>query len=737
MQPRRVGFAIALSLLGVLACNEVPLKGSEPLGPSPSKARLDDGDELTPFQQSIKKTIAQRSQSGLPVPKISFDYDSDNGTNLSALQRRAGTAGESFTITATTTLEFDHPRQAGLDQWPPFIIEGEVPPEQGRIQKGDYTEVVKDYIARKLPGIWETHEFGYEPRTRTITETFTVTYPAETQLQGEGDLVHGLTFTGPDIDWTVSDDACVCIPELGCACAWKFEAGFRLDWGFGLRLPMNVSVTSDDPVNEGNTFTPTSLTQGVDWSPADYTAAGIAPEDGNEFVMRVEFFLGILVEVAEITVVDLGPNINEDRSSSFTTPFGPGAVFDLPTIDVPIYGVDLALVAAEFGAAITPQAGSDRFRANWMASNELSGSGSLTYTDPAVAENLSSVIAIDGPAVGNLQIKNSKYVLDQFMIELGAYFEIDIFGLFDDRWEIPITDFDLSDLIPDISVPIHAGANPTTLNSSVAVQNVAPTAEINVAGANLINGIHTFFADVGEEIVFPGNSHDPGRDDLTLEWDFGDGSPSPDTSTNHPLAAATGPNDVTEDQAYTFAGACLYEVALQSTDSDGASAQDAVAVIIRSAMDNRARLAGYWTHQMKGNGQVEFTEDELECLLQIVGFMSTVFNEARDASTTDLAYDVMHLAQNSGEAEKLDRELLVAWMNFANAAVDLGGMVDIDGDTVPDMTFGAVLAAAEAVRLDPLATSAQLHEQKEIVHYVSTQETGNNSVTSSVTSLAH
>jgi hypothetical protein len=139
-------------------------------------------------------------------------------------------------------------------------------------------------------------------------------------------------------------------------------------------------------------------------------------------------------------------------------------------------------------------------------------------------------------------------------------------------------------------------------------------------------------------------------------------------------------------------------------------------------MDNRARLAGYWQHQFKGVGKVDFTEDELACLLDIVGFMSTVFHEERDASTMDLAHDVMHLGGNHGsETEKLDRELLVAWMNFANAAFDLGDMVDTDGDMVPDTTFGAALAVAEMVRLDPFATAMQLQRQREIVHHVSTQ----------------
>ena len=47
--------------------------------------------------------------------------------------------------------------------------------------------------------------------------------------------------------------------------------------------------------------------------------------------------LGVFVEVAGVDVISIGPNIDIDESSSFATPFGPDEVFNLPTIDVPIF----------------------------------------------------------------------------------------------------------------------------------------------------------------------------------------------------------------------------------------------------------------------------------------------------------------------------------------------------------------------------------------------------------------
>lgn len=547
--------AVLLTLLVLAACSDdQPLMVPDP--PDAPQAA-----DLTPFQASVRSSIDARSRDGLPVPEVSFDYTSDTGAPLSVLQGYAGSPGESFTLVATTTIRYDDPRDAGHDRWPSTVVEGQVAPEEGFIREGDYDDEVRDYVDERLPGYWDRHEYGLEPRTRTITETITVTYGQDARDDValsvvEGDLVHGFTVTGPNIDWTVGDEAC--ISEAGIEiCAWKFRAGFAFDYAFGVRLPMNVSLTSDDPVDEGTTFTPTSLARGVDWSATEYTAAGIAPEAGNEFVMRHEFFLGAQVEVAGVSIVDIGPDVDVDRSSSFTTPFGPGSVFALPTIDIPLVTRNLAAVYLEFGAFVTPHAGSDKFRADWMASNGLSGSGALAYTDPTVPRSLSSVFAIDGPGLGNLRIHNTKYVFTQFKVDLGAYFYVNIIDLFTDRYPIPITDFDLSNLIPDISVPIHAGANPTTLNSGVTIRNVAPTVG-PIAGVPLDPvaisdqplGVSADFSDPAGTVDEP----------YTCAVNYDDG-----TGLSAGAVSATtclGPD-------HTYAEPGVYIVSVHATDKDG------------------------------------------------------------------------------------------------------------------------------------------------------------------------
>jgi hypothetical protein len=99
--------------------------------------------------------------------------------------------------------------------------------------------------------------------------------------------------------------------------------------------------------------------------------------------------------------------------------------------------------------------------------------------------------------------------------------------------------------------------------------------------------------------------------------------------------------------------------------------------------------------------------------------MSQVFHELRDAATVSHAFDVMAVNNNSGSAlQHLDRELLAAWLNFANGGFLYGELVDSNGDGVDDMPFAALIGTAEAVRLNPASTAAQLHAQRDALERI-------------------
>ena len=262
----------------------------------------------------------------------------------------------------------------------------------------------------------------------------------------------------------------------------------------------------------------------------------------------------------------------------------------------------------------------------------------------------------------------------------------------------------------------------------MSVTNVSPTATIDLAGTTLINGVPTFVANEGVPVPFKGRSTDPGSDDLTLTWSWGDGPPVPDVTTLYLNDSGAGPDpdpspsvnprDVTEDQPHAFSAACFYTVVFDSRDDDGGNApDDSVAVIIGGNADTE-RGPGYWQTQYRPR-PTAFSEARRLCYLAIVRHVSIVFSEVRLLNTSAQAFDVMSLAGNGGsELEKLDRALLTAWLNFANGAFGYDELVDTDGVGGPDTAFSAVMAAAEAIRVNPASTEAQLRAQRQVLQRI-------------------
>jgi serine protease len=262
----------------------------------------------------------------------------------------------------------------------------------------------------------------------------------------------------------------------------------------------------------------------------------------------------------------------------------------------------------------------------------------------------------------------------------------------------------------------------------VTIANVAPTATIDESGTILVNGVPTFVAKEGVPVPFSGRATDPGSDDLTLTWSWGDGPPAPDVSTLYlnngafnpdPDPSPTiNPRDVTDNQPHAFSDACFYTVVFDALDDDGGNALDDTVKVIIAGNASSERGAGYWQTQYRPR-PTAFTEARRQCYLDIAGFMSAVFDEVRNASTVAQAFDVLAVNQNAGQAsQQLDRQLLTAWLNFANGAFDLSELVDANGDGTPDTAFSAVMATAESVRLNPAATDAQLYAQRDILQRI-------------------
>ncbi len=260
--------------------------------------------------------------------------------------------------------------------------------------------------------------------------------------------------------------------------------------------------------------------------------------------------------------------------------------------------------------------------------------------------------------------------------------------------------------------------------TDVTITNVNPTAEIDESGATVVNGVPTLITSAGSPLALTGRSTDPGSDDLTLTWDWADGSPNTSTTylVNPPMtdpfpSPSIQPRDVTDTQSHAFT-ACVYDVGFQATDDDGgASPTDKVKVLIVGTYP-KGLSDGYWQNEYRRNGRRDFDDKTLECYLQIVSFVSNTFNETRDASTIAKAFDVLKMGGGTTATDQLDRDLIAAWLNFANGAVGYNEIVDAKGTPKP---FSAMMAAAEAVRNNPASTDKQRHAQRQIVHYVNTK----------------
>jgi hypothetical protein len=258
---------------------------------------------------------------------------------------------------------------------------------------------------------------------------------------------------------------------------------------------------------------------------------------------------------------------------------------------------------------------------------------------------------------------------------------------------------------------------------SLTVNNVDPSVSIDLSDAVFINGVPTIFAAIGEEIEFNGHATDPGSDDLTLTWDWGDGtsdsrlslvnSPNPD-----PLPSPTvQPRDEPDQAEHTFADACLYEVTFSAEDDDGGGGSETVDVVI-SGLADQLRGAGYWMSEYRMTKNPDFIPATLECYLMIANHVSSVFSDHRVLASITDAVDVIWTRGNSSEDHLFDRQLLTAWLNFANGAFTLNQMVDSTGDGIPDIHFQDLMNQAENLRTDPVRTRAAVLAMKDVLEHI-------------------
>jgi hypothetical protein len=268
--------------------------------------------------------------------------------------------------------------------------------------------------------------------------------------------------------------------------------------------------------------------------------------------------------------------------------------------------------------------------------------------------------------------------------------------------------FVISVCVSDDDVTSCAAVNAT-------LANVVPTAALAPDGQTSYGGQNVYVIDAGGSVSVTGMSADPGSDDLTLTWDWDQGADTVVVSlVNPPMAdppksPSVQPRSVTLTRSHTYGDACFYDFTFSARDDDGGASTVAVPIIV-TGTGTKVHGPGWWMTEYQSGPPARLTASTLDCYLQIVVGLSLVFNTPLTRAD---AADILFLQQNHGSAQELfDRQLLVAWLTFADGAIGLGDAVDSNGDGTPDTTFGAILFAAETVRLNPAATRADLLEQR-------------------------
>ena len=172
--------------------------------------------------------------------------------------------------------------------------------------------------------------------------------------------------------------------------------------------------------------------------------------------------------------------------------------------------------------------------------------------------------------------------------------------------------------------------------TSMTIDNVDPTAVIDLTGTVSINGVATYRRARGTGGPVHASSFDPGSDDRTTTWNWDDGLPVPDVddavaeqrrnqSGSADQSPSINPRTVFDPEPHAFSEACFYNVGFGARDDDGGSASASVAVII-AGNASLQRGAGYWPTQNRPR-PTAFTETRRQCYLAITRFMSTVFDE--------------------------------------------------------------------------------------------------------------
>ncbi len=272
---------------------------------------------------------------------------------------------------------------------------------------------------------------------------------------------------------------------------------------------------------------------------------------------------------------------------------------------------------------------------------------------------------------------------------------------------------------------------------NVTVSNVNPTLTFDESDTIPVQGVPTVVTDVDATVPFSSTVTDPGSDDLTVTWDWGDGAPSPDETVvslvNPPNpdpdpSPTVQPRSITPETAHQFLKACLYTVTETARDDDNGFASDSVQVAV---FDDReiARNSLLWLGEYGYPGKrpligiFDQSDETLSCYLKLVRHFSQRYSAVRPVNTLKQAATVLGpplLTPALNARNQLDASLLAGWLDIMDGSIHPGAGVDTNLNLVPDTPWIQVLRNAEAALANPSTPLLVLLEHKLIIEKVIT-----------------
>lgn len=272
----------------------------------------------------------------------------------------------------------------------------------------------------------------------------------------------------------------------------------------------------------------------------------------------------------------------------------------------------------------------------------------------------------------------------------------------------------------DLTLPVTitatdaAGASGST-SFTARWTNVSPTATLSNAGTTTWNGATLTVARVGTPSTFSVALADPGSDDLSTRWSYGDGTRALSRSPLRPgrrggdeaVSPSLEPRTATSTVSHTFLRACTRTVGAATSDDDGGrSARRTRTVVVLGTSTTPHGLA-WWRDGYRGTTATVSAADR-PCLLATARTLSTVFAEQRALTTTADAVAVLAPASPATNRSRFDAQLLTVWLDVATGSVPLGQPLDADGNGSTETTVGAFLLSAESTRNAASASSGAL-----------------------------